>query len=771
MLTKTKPAPTKAKTVKPKAVPKAQAVVAPNIVGALTGLYDNVLTGWAYNPQDPEQRLVIEIYVDGACVGVVRADQEQPADVEGDGFHGFTFDIKRGWLGGAKHISTRIANQGPWLSNPIALAQTDHSKGLPPQATSVQSNGLRLKGWAYDPANLGKELSIRARIGDNILASAQADRPAPALVNMPDADHGFELTLPWALADGKPHEIIVETSEGIPLTGSPITLCVRPEGLEATTRQVLDNQNSANDEPANALLLALAQQQDRRYPGSCGFEHYPQWHALFQPPAPLKDTPGKVIVMLLGDGTPEDEQRSRTSIAQQRLPAAQIEVIAPKAGELVKTLKACSKEASVFAPLMRGDRLAPHALDTLLSNLTEHQADWAFADCDQDTQAGERSNPWFKPAWDATLFESMDLITPGGAFTEAALSKALATIKPKTKADWPQLLKAIIATSSGKVLHIPQVLYHRSGTASALPEALKPTWPTPKEWPAVSLIIPTRDQLHHLKPCIDGLLNNTDYPNLELIVVDNDSHEPDTLSYLNGIKKQGASVNVVVLRYPKAFNYAAINNWAIDQANGEVIGLINNDITVIEPNWLKTMVTQLCRPNVGAVGAKLLWPNGMVQHGGVVVGTLGLAAHTGNNLYKDDPGYLNFNQVAREQSAVTAACLLVRKEDYQALNGLDADKFPVTFNDVDFCLRLRQNGKSIVWSADAVLTHAESASRGKEDRPDKKERARREQAHFIKTWHAHMTADRYYHPALANDFLNGPYGALACPPGPLNPRL
>lgn len=769
MLTKTKPAPAKAKTVRPKAVPKTPSVAAKKVDGALTGLYDNVLTGWAINSQDPEQRVVIEIYVDGACVGVVRADQEQPADVEGDGFHGFSFDIKGSWLGGAKQISARIANQGPWLAPAITLPATTPSTQLPPQASSVQSNGLCLKGWAYDPANTGKELTIRARIGDNMVATALADRPAPALVNSRDADHGFELNLPWALADGTTHEIIVETIEGFALTGSPITLCVRPEGLEANVRKVLEHQNSPSNESAEDLLLALAQQEDRRYPGSCGFDHYPQWHALFQQPAPIKSTPGKVFVLLLGDGNPEDEQRSRTSIAQQRLPAEQIEVICPKVGDLVKTLKACSKDTAVFVPLMRGDRLAPHALDTLLSNLAEQQADWGYADCDQDSPNAERSNPWFKPAWDATLFESMDLITPGGAFTNAALSKALATLKPKTnaKANWPQLLKAIAATSTNKVLHIPQVLYHRSATASAMPTAQTPSWPAPEQWPTVSLIIPTRDQLHHLKPCIHGLLNNTSYPNLELIVVDNDSHEPDTLAYLKDIKKQG----VTVLRYPKAFNYAAINNWAVEQANGEVIGLINNDITIIEPNWLKTMVTQLCRPNVGAVGAKLLWPNGMVQHGGVVVGTLGLAAHTGNNLYQDDPGYLNFNQVTREQSAVTAACLLVRKADYQAHNGLDADKFPVTFNDVDFCLRLRQTGKTIVWAADAVLTHAESASRGKEDRPDKKERARREQAHFIKTWHAHMTADRYYHPALANDFLNGPYGALACPPGPLNTRL
>lgn len=749
---------------------------ASNIAGALTGLYGNILTGWALNPADPEQRLVVEIYVDGAWVGVIRADQEQPADVEGDGFHGFSFAIKQQWLQNARSINTRIANKGPWLEQTITLPVTNHAgtNALPPEATRVyHSGGLCLKGWAYDPANPGQVLSIRARMGDTIYGTATAEQPAPALVHMADADHGFTIDLPWSLADGETREIVVETTNGQPLTGSPITLCGHPEGLEALIRQHWPKGGDTRN-----LLLALARQHDRRYPGCCSLELYPEWYAQFAQPEPLSNTTGKVFILLLGNASdPEDEIASLASIQQQRLPQAQIEVLAPNlnnlnSGELIKTLKAALKDSktdepnpTLIVPLQIGDRLAPHALDTLLKHITEHGADWGYADCDQDTEAGKRSNPWLKPAWDATLFESIDLVTPGGAFSANSIHQALKN--HPAKATWPQLLKAIVQADAQKVLHIPQVLYHRSSKASALPDITPPQWPEPKAWPTVSLIVPTRDQLNHLKPCIEGLLNHTDYPHLEIIVVDNDSHEPDTLAYLKQIQMEGVSI----LRYPKAFNYAAINNWAVAQASGDIIGLINNDIAVIEPHWLKTLVTQLLRPQVGAVGAKLLWHNGMVQHGGVVVGTLGLAAHTGNNLNQDDAGYLHFNQVTREQSAVTAACLLVRKADYQALGGLDADKFPVTFNDVDFCLRLRNTGKKIVWSADAVLTHAESASRGKEDKPDKQARARREQANFIKAWQVHLTADRYYHPALANDYLNGPYGALACPPGPFTPRL
>src|SRR5690606_11568279 len=201
-------------------------------------------------------------------------------------------------------------------------------------------------------------------------------------------------------------------------------------------------------------------------------------------------------------------------------------------------------------------------------------------------------------------------------------------------------------------------------------------------------------------------------------------------------------------------------NRAVREATGSIVGLINNDIEVLDSGWLKAMVAQLHQPGVGAVGAKLLWPNGMVQHAGVVVGINGLAAHIGNFWRADDAGYLGLNQVAHQQSAVTAACLLVRKDLYEELDGLDGYRYPVAFNDVDFCLRIREHGKRIVWTPLATLVHAESASRGKEDSPEKRARAQREQYLFIEKWANLVYVDPYYHPALNHDWANGPYNAL-----------
>ena len=740
----------------------------PAATGAITGLFDNTLLGWAYNRSDPEQRLIVEIYIDDAFVAVTRADKEQPIDVEGDGFHGFWAQLPTAFLKTAKKVSARIANQGPWLADSISLPQTQPNANQVTQPAHSQvyyGSGLRINGWAFDPAQLNKALVLRAREGDQIVATITANKPHPALVYSKDPDHGFEFDLPWQLADGNPHIVHIETEAGEPLAGSPINVCVRPEGLAHLLHTRLP---TTMDTPTRDLLIALAEQQAKRFPASCGFEQYESWFKLFQKPGPMMRPQGQVVVLLLDapTATREDRERSLESIRQQRLPQNQITVITADAAALADTLRPHLQHAWLLVPLRMGDRLAPHAVDTLLETFNNHpEAAWGFADCDQDTNTGGRSNPWLKPAWDETLFQSMDLVTPGSAFTAAAVLKALPQLKANST--WQDLLNAIVAQHPSQVLHLPRVLYHRSAQAEALPQRHVPQWPNQKQWPSVSLIVPTRDQLHYLQPCIEGLRNNTDYPSLEIIVVDNDSHEPATLAYLNTLQQQG----IKVLRYPHAFNYAAINNWAVEHANRDIIGLINNDIAVQEPGWLKAMVTQLCRPNVGAVGAKLLWPNGMVQHGGVVVGINQLAGHAGNTLYKDDPGYLGLNLVAKEQSAVTAACLLVAKADYQALGGFNADRYPVAFNDVDLCLHLREAGKRIVWTPDAVLTHAESASRGKEDQPSKWARAQREQKNFVADWARKIPVDPYHHPALSRDHNDNPHGALACPPAPLTPRL
>lgn len=299
------------------------------------------------------------------------------------------------------------------------------------------------------------------------------------------------------------------------------------------------------------------------------------------------------------------------------------------------------------------------------------------------------------------------------------------------------------------------------------PALVQVIWPLPRPLPSISLIVPTRDRLDLLKPCLEGLLERTQYPNLDIIVVDNQSSCPQTLAYFDHLTERG----VRILSYPHPFNYAAMHNFAVAEASGTWVGLINNDIEVLESHWLQAMASELARPGTGAVGAKLLWDNGLVQHGGVIVGINGLAAHVGNAWWDHEPGYLAINQVARRYSAVTAACLLMPRALFLQQGGFDPETFPVSFNDVDLCLNLRQAGYRIAWTPLARLRHAESASRGKEQKPDQAARAQREQQALLSRWGERYAVDPCYHPVLNHDAINGAHAGLQPDPPTRKARL
>ena len=221
---------------------------------------------------------------------------------------------------------------------------------------------------------------------------------------------------------------------------------------------------------------------------------------------------------------------------------------------------------------------------------------------------------------------------------------------------------------------------------------------------------------------------------------------------------------------PGPFNYADLNNRAIAQASGEIIGLVNNDIEALHDGWLDEIISQLLRPGVGAVGAKLLWPNGMVQHGGVLLGVGNVAGHFGNRLADTDWGDHGRNQLVQQVSGCTAACLFIRRQDFIDLGGMDANAFPIAFNDVDFCLKIRAAAKSIIWTSYAKLLHAESASRGSEDTSQKIARSKREIFNLREKWAAILFADPAYHSSLSLDPNSHAYGGLAIPPRKRHPR-
>lgn len=764
--------------------------------GAIIGLQGDVLQGWAIDTAQPELRPVVEVVIDGATVALARADQYEPLAPLGDQFHGFTIQLRKSWLDEARLITARIANQAFELEGQV------HLPAAPSQETSAitsqvwHTGGLRVGGWSWDPQSPHRHVEVTVREGNQVICTATCNVHNQALAYRDTSDHGFAIDLPWELADGKVHVLDVVDDRGQPLAGSPIRLCCWPEGLEYLLEQLEAKPHAAT----LSLLKEVTKEQTLRLPKSAGWQHYPQWFETFQKcdngaAPPLK---AKTGLLLFSEGDEALEQITLDSLGAGLEKVCQLTTTSPTdVLEAVEQLLRSGCDSII--PLTAGDKLAPQAIAHLSALLSDGSA-WAYADCDRDGPQGQRSLPWFKPVWDIDLFIGADIFSDGAIFGADVVQQALTLFKadkhstPMNRHDFIAAIALATELQNGSVSHLPRVLYHRANSTCASPEQAIPSeqrekavawmcqrlasgasisavpdypallrahWPLPEKPPRVSLIVPTRDQYKLLHACIEGLLNNTDYPDLEIIVVDNQSSDPETLAYLSELMER----NVIVLSHPYPFNYSTINNRAASFATGELIGLVNNDIEIIESGWLKEMVAHALRPGVGAVGAKLLWPNRMVQHGGVVAGVNGLAAHTGNTLEQRDPGYLGMNQISRSQSAVTAACLLLRKSLFDSVHGLDETTFPVAFNDVDLCLRIQQRGLRNIWTAFAQLIHAESASRGKDVSPEKKARAQREQQYFIERWSIDYK-DPYYHPALSLDYLTGPYGGLSLPPAP-----
>jgi GT2 family glycosyltransferase len=240
-------------------------------------------------------------------------------------------------------------------------------------------------------------------------------------------------------------------------------------------------------------------------------------------------------------------------------------------------------------------------------------------------------------------------------------------------------------------------------------------------------------------------LKRTDYPRVQTIVVDNGSDEVEALSFLDKLHATG----VHVMRCPGAFNFSALNNAAAKLAKGKLLCLLNNDIEVFEPNWLQIMAAQALREDVGAVGARLLYPDRTIQHAGVVIGLGGGAGHAHRFQHIDGVGYFERAHLPQFVSGVTAACLVVDRERYWAVGGLDEEAFPVAFNDVDFCLRLNARGWQSFYEPRATLVHHESKSRGKDTDAANRDRFAKELAALKSRWSTDEFQDPFHHPALS----------------------
>lgn len=432
--------------------------------------------------------------------------------------------------------------------------------------------------------------------------------------------------------------------------------------------------------------------------------------------------------------------------------------------------------------LQEGDALTPDSLAIMANTLQQTGAPLLYTDHDLLNDDGIRVAPRFKPTWSPDFLMHHNYI--GMAFTVQAALLHEEMTQPKWQLQHHYLLllsaiKHIKPTARAEnIVHIPLVLMHqaqknlkRGYTPSMLAKLhhlffdlsqqnneplLKITkgkadnlfhlhYAIPKPWPLVSLIIPTRDALDLTRTCVNSILFQTQYPHYEIIIIDNQSSDPETLKWFEQIAE---NEKVRVLKYDKPFNYSAINNFGVSQANGSVIGLVNNDTEVINKQWLTEMLQHACRPEIGCVGAKLYYFDDTIQHGGVIMGLWGLAGHAHKNYLKYERGHQSRLQAVHNLSAVTAACLLVRKSVFEEVGGLEEYHLTVAFNDVDFCLKVQQAGYRNLFTPYAELYHYESKSRGKEDTPEKKAREQGEITYMREKWPENIAKDPYYNPNL-----------------------
>lgn len=441
------------------------------------------------------------------------------------------------------------------------------------------------------------------------------------------------------------------------------------------------------------------------------------------------------------------------------------------------------------------DELHPLALHYVAEAIVGNRdCDLVFTDEDKIGPLG-RYDPYFKCELNYELLLAHNMVSHFGCYRAQRL-RDIGGFREgfEGSQDYDLALRFIEGLEPARIVHVPRVLYHwraspgsMAGTGEEKPYALtaaqraiaehlervgtpgevlstreapgmnRVRFRVPDPAPEVCIVIPTRDRADLLAMCVDSVLSRTAYPRYSILIVDNGSREEATATLLARLQSEP---RVRVLRDDSEFNFSALNNRAVRQSGAEFVCLLNNDIEVLDGDWLDEMVGMGARPGVGAVGARLWYPDRTLQHAGVILGVRGVASHAHKHLRKGQPGYFGRAVLHQAMSAVTAACLLVRRSIYEEVGGLD-ETFRIAFNDIDFCLRVRAAGYRNVWTPFAELVHHESASRGYETTPEKRERFDDEVRRMRERWGALLLNDPAYSPNLTletEDF------SLAWPP-------
>lgn len=443
------------------------------------------------------------------------------------------------------------------------------------------------------------------------------------------------------------------------------------------------------------------------------------------------------------------------------------------------------------------DELPEHALYLVANEILEHpEVDLIYSDEDKIDTAGVRSDPYFKPDWNYDLLTSQNCISHLGCYRTSIIRDIGGfRVGMEGSQDWDLALRVIEKTQN--VRRIPHILYHwrmiEGSTSQGRDE--KPYAQTaglqavadhlerignredkiavtkenthylerhvPLPAPTVTLIVPTRNRVDLLRQCVESIARLTDYPSYRFLIVDNESDDPETLDFLQQLLTRD-DLDAEVLKVPGPFNFSKLNNLAVARCETDLVALINNDIEANHAEWLSAMVSQAIRPEIGAVGAKLHFREGLLQHAGIFLGFQDAAGHFFHELPWSFYGHANRANMVQNVSAVTGACLVVERKKYLEAGGLDEEAFAVAYNDVDFCLKLREAGYRNLYTPFARLFHHESASRGESEKTSARKEAAKEEIRALnQKWGPLIRNDPAYNPNLT---LESEECGLAFPP-------
>lgn len=487
--------------------------------------------------------------------------------------------------------------------------------------------------------------------------------------------------------------------------------------------------------------------------------------------------------LCLADGSPDDKAKEFIEKHYSREKRIVYRKLEENGGISVNTNEAVALAAGEYLMLCdHDDTLEPDALYEIVKAINDTGADVLYTDEDKVSMDGRHYfDPNFKP--DFNLFRLRENNYICHIFVvKKSLTDETGLLRSEFDGaqDFDFILRC--CEKAQKITHIPKVLYHwrchmdstaadpsskayayeagrkavrehyqRLGIDAKVEMTERPGWYRShvkvQGNPLISVIIPNKDHTDDLELCLFSMTRKSTYRNYEILIVENNSEKEETFEYYRKLPDRYPKARV--LTWEKEFNYSAINNFAAKEAKGEYLLFLNNDVEILTPDWMEEMLQNCQQENVAAVGAKLYYPDDTIQHAGVVLGLGGIAGHIMCRASKEDPGYFGRMISVQEISAVTAACMMVKKSDFDAVGGLD-ETFQVAFNDIDLCMKFRAAGKKIIFTPYAELYHYESKSRGLEDTPEKQFRFDKEVKRFQEKWAQQLEmGDPYYSPNLS----------------------